>query len=347
MNNIINAGRNIHESENVASRKSTGGGGTNNKLSPQKMAQAELAMFQEEALDETQSDMSLALGGRLRSREYSGNKETGKRHGILAQKLVAELALDPFIDTDIYSDSDTGWLKSDNIKEALQAKFPEPGKAVAYLAALLAKGNPEPRLRSRLEEVLTSLMGSENNLLSIFGALEFSVISAGLRHQLVNLFHKATGTRQPLSHWLNQLGERPRRKKLLTLIRLLAYELSASGRIITGSHLADVIGDLRQLLQIVSVEDYCDQTARVLNIPGVSGNALLELLIELTEHVWINAGIVDEITARFKLDEPDRYRLLQGVIRLVQLLPDECFNDHGHREQLENELHILRDEYLL
>lgn len=314
-----------------------------NALSVLAMAQSELAAFQNYALEETQEDLSLALGGRLKHMRRSKEEEVSGRSRVLMHKLVAEVALVEPSELEHQLD-DGAWQQSPQLLTALQAEYPEPYAAALQLALWLAHGKPDGWLRTRMEQALASLMGEKEISILLFGALEFGAVTPGLRQELVCLYQRVSAPHQKLSQWLGQLGGRwQRKRKIRTLLRLLSYELSASGQPIVGSHLAAVIGDLRQLLRLLGLEAYCDQAATALGMPAISGEWLMAMVVQLIELIWVNADSLEEMLPPQSALE--RYRLLHAQGKLLQLLPDECFGDPEQRNQLDEAIRTLRDRY--
>lgn len=307
----------------------------------QSIALGQMREFEEDALRETEENLAFALGGRQReTRRAPGKDETVR---VRIQKLVTEVSavegaeLDGILDTGPHD-----WLRSSQPLAALLAQTDDAGQAALTLAAWLARGKLEARLRSRLEEALAELGTDESLALSLFASLEFGNPAPALRNELTRLYHRANVQHQKLSQWLDALGEREGRAgKLRTMMRVLAYELSASGQPIVGSHLAAVIGDLRQLLRVLGLEAHCDQTAQALGVPAVHGEALLRCVVQLAEQVWSNADSVAE--ALPPLEEGQHYRVTHALGRLVQLLPEDCFDDADQKAQLESAIAELRD----
>lgn len=308
-------------------------------------AQAELLEFESDALAETQEDLSFALGGRLRDTKRGSAGQDNVRGRVLMQKLVAELAAVEAADLDSLLSGPQDWLRAPQLLVALQSQTPDPGRAALQLAAWLARGKPDPRLRRRLEEALASLAEDDTLALSLFGALEYGAPTPALRQELARLYHRASAPKQKLSQWLEALGEREgRQRKLRVMLRVLSYELSASGQPIVGSHLAAVIGDLKQLLRILGLEAHCDQAAAALAMAELRGETLLASVVTLVEQVWVNADSVAE--ALPPLPDAQRYRVAHALGRLVQLLADDCFGDAEQKKQLEDAIAELRDRSL-
>lgn len=308
------------------------------------MAQSALSDFQTDAMTETMEDMSLALGGRLReSATGSGPKQANAaRPRVLTQKLVAELATVDAVALDNVLDGEHAWQHASDPMQALARQYPDAGQRALLMAALLAHGKPGARLRRQLEEGLGALSLDEDLSLSLFGALEFGVSTPALRQELKRLYHRASLAHQKMSHWLAALGQRDeRRRKLRAMLRVLAYELSASGEPIVGHHLAAVIGDLQQLLRIIGLEAHCDQAAAALRLPTLDGEVLLHSVVTLIEQVWLNADQVAE--ALPPLAPQHTYRVAQTLGRLVQLLPEHCFSDADQKQQIASAVAELRD----
>ncbi|VVE85688.1 HrpJ domain-containing protein [Pandoraea sputorum] len=307
-------------------------------------AQAALLEFEDGALRETEENMAFALGGRQReTRRPAGKDETVR---VRIQKLVTEVSAVEAAELDGILDAGPhDWLRSSQPLAALLAQTGDAAQAALTLAAWLARGKPAPPLRNRLEEALAQLAADETLALSLFASLEFGNPPPALRQELTRLYHRANAQHQKLTQWLNALGERAGRAgKLRTMMRVLAYDLSASGQPIVGSHLAAVIGDLRQLLRVLGLEAHCDQTAQTLGVPAVDGEALLRGLVDLIDnHMWPSLESVAE--AMPLLEEGQHYRVFHALGRLVQLLPEDCFDDADQKAQLENAIAELRDRY--
>ncbi|AGH72950.1 TyeA family type III secretion system gatekeeper subunit [Edwardsiella piscicida] len=315
--------------------------GPENGASVIAQAMVELSESQSDALEETQEDLSFALGGRLRELRNGKEHDSSSRDRVLMHKLVAEVAMIAEEDLSDLND-DSAWQHAPQLLSALQAQYPAPGAAALHLAAWLAHRQPGARLRSRMEAALASLMADDQTAIALFATLEFGAVTPGLRQELLQLYHRALAPRRQISQWLNLLGKRQQRhKKIRAMLHLLAYALSASGQPIVGSHLAAVIDDLRQLLRLLGLEDYCDRAAAALGMPAISGEGLMLLVVQLIEQIWLNADTLAEMLP--PQAELDRYRLLQSLGKLIQLLPDACFNDADHRLQLDDAIHNLSD----
>ncbi|MBC8642798.1 SepL/TyeA/HrpJ family type III secretion system gatekeeper [Caballeronia sp. EK] len=314
-------------------------------VSPVALAQSQLREAKSSALQETQEDLAFALGGRLRDARRGAGSQEGVRGRVLAQKLLAQMAVDDSIELGNVLEGSMVWLDAPELLPALQNHTTDPGQMALMLMGVLVRGKPSNRLRRKLESALEELTGDDDMALSLFGVLECGEHSAGLHRQLRSLYHRASESRQKPSQWLSALGEGAHRKrKLRAMLRLLAYELSISGQPIVGSHLAAVIGDIKQLLLMLGLEAHCGQMAASLSLPLVNGESLLRSVVVLVEQIWVSADMVSEMLPIVVAEQ--QYRLIHALSKLVQLLPDECFVDSEHKGQLEGAIAELRDRCL-
>ncbi|MGQ5524540.1 TyeA family type III secretion system gatekeeper subunit [Chitinimonas sp. PSY-7] len=306
------------------------------------LAQSELLAFQNDAISETQEDLSFALGGKLRDARRNNSNADGVRGRVVAEKLVAELAAVGPVALDDVLDNLGDWADRPNPLLALQQRSTDPAQYALHLAAGLAYGKPSAQLRKRMRAALAELASDDTLVLSLFGALEFGVTTPALRQDLQRLYHRTSASHKKLSQWLALLGERENRDgKLRAMIRVLAFDLSVSGQPIVGSHLASVIADLHQLLRILGLQAHCDQSAQALDIPAFNGESFLTIVVDLVEQVWVGPDTVAEIVETISKDQ--HYRFASILARLIQLLPDDCFTDAEHRLQLETAIASFRD----
>lgn len=298
--------------------------------------------YENDALLETEEDLAFALGGRIRDPRRGASSQDSVRSRVLMQKLVDEVAAVEAVELDGLLSEPSDWMHAPRLLAALQAQTPDPGRAALQLAAWLARGRPEPKLRRRLEDALTELAADDSLALSLFGTLVFGATSPALRQELVRVYQRASARHQKPSEWLDALGEREGRKeKLRTMLHVLAYELSASGEPIVGSHLAAIISDIKQVLRLLSLEAYCDEAAETLAVPGIDSETLLRGVVSLVEQVWVSAESVVE--ALPPIDDGHHYHVAQSMARLVRRLPDECFGDEDQKTQLHTAITEWRD----
>ncbi len=217
--------------------------------------------------------------------------------------------------------------------EMRRAKF-DAGEMALVLAACLRGGKLDEKARRRLEDALSAVMESEEWVLLLFNRLEFGATGRSGLAELRHLYRRASMQRPRLAQWFQELrGLGNRKRKLKTLIRALAFELSAEG-LAVGAQLAAVIGDLKRILHFFGMEDHCDRLAGTLDIAGMDGNALLGLLIDAVQESWLDKSWIEDRASKLVDDDAHQYPLVQGLKEIVKLLPDDCFNDEDQQETL-------------
>ncbi|TDR76591.1 HrpJ domain-containing protein [Paludibacterium purpuratum] len=289
-------------------------------------------------LSETGEDVGFALGSRR------GGDAAHRRNRVTAWKLVAELGASEEAVLDGLLTDAQGWLQAASPRAALELLTQDRGRQALLLAAALARGKLSPQQKTRLEEALSALLAEEDMALAVFGALHGGVRTPDLRQALRRLYQRAGDTRSKLSEWLAELGEREtRRQKLAAMIQVLAFELSASGEPIVGSHLVAVIGDLQRLLNLLGLESHCQESAHRLACPDVDGEWLLNAVVRLSEQLWADAELVAQM---LPMTEPTwRYPLIRTLSQLIQVMPARCFVDDEHQARLLSALAELRDRH--
>ncbi|MEA3121611.1 MAG: hypothetical protein QOH33_1166, partial [Paraburkholderia sp.] len=149
---------------------------------------------------------------------------------------------------------------------------------------------------------------------------------------LRELYRRASAQRPRLAQWFFELrGLHQRKRKLKTLIRALAFELSAKG-FATGPQLAAVIGDLKRILQFLSMEDQCVRLARSSSIEGLDGDTVMALLIEAIQESWLHANWIAERTSLITTDQARQCAFVMRLNEVVKLLPSECFVDDDQKD---------------
>jgi type III secretion system YopN/LcrE/InvE/MxiC family regulator len=217
--------------------------------------------------------------------------------------------------------------------EMRRANF-DAGEMALVLAVCLRSGKLDEKARRRLEEALSTVMESEEWVLLLFNRLEFGAVGRAGLAELRELYRRASAQRLRLAQWFERLrGLADRKRKLKTLIRALAFELSAEGPA-TGAQLAEVIGDLKRILHFLGMEDHCDRLARSLRGAEIEGDTLLELLIDAVQEVWLDKDWIAARAGQLLRDEAQRYVLVQRLNDVVKLLSDDCFNDGEQRNAM-------------
>lgn len=286
-----------------------------------------------EALSETQENLGFALGARrLPGRaSHEGRLERPRIRTMLQQmvKNVPATAKSEEVRKHL-----SGLEEVSEIIEALEREGHDAGEAALLLASLLADEHlPGPR-RELLEKALGRVTAEDDWTLKLFGRLELGPASKSSFQQLKQLYQRATSRRPRLVQWFEefrQLGDRQR--KLKALIRTLAFELSVAGPA-TGSQLGAVISDLKRIMLFLGMEDHCQRAARMLNITGLDGDALIQTLLEIIQQPWMQADWIAIHTQQQVPDSARHYAYVQQMLELVKLMTDECFEDAEQRNAI-------------
>ncbi|MEX3956745.1 type III secretion system gatekeeper subunit SctW [Trinickia sp. EG282A] len=293
--------------------------------------QASLSGIDKASYTETVEDIGFAIGARAReSRALKEGRADKTRAKAMLGKL-AEVATEH---------ADELRARVPEIEqspapydEMRRAKF-DAGEMALVLAACLGGGKLDEKARRRLEDALSTVMESEEWVLLLFNHLEFGAAGRAGLTELRELYRRASAQRPRLAQWFEQLrGLADRKRKLKTLIRALAFELSAEGPA-TGAQLAAVIGDLKRILQFLGMEDHCERLARSLHSADVDGDTVLGLLIDAVQEVWLDKSWIADRTGALINDETQQYVLVQRLNEVAKLLPDDCFNDGDQRDTM-------------
>ncbi|GLU33130.1 TyeA family type III secretion system gatekeeper subunit [Trinickia caryophylli] len=235
--------------------------------------------------------------------------------------------------------------------EALHARVPEierspapydemrragfdAGEMALLLGARLKNGGLSDAARRRLDDALSTVLDSEDWVLLLFGRLEFGAATRGELAQLRRLYQRAADQRPRLAQWFAQLQAlHERKRKLKTLIRALAFELSAEGPA-TDTRLAAVIGDLKRIVQFLSIEDHCERLARAMPDAALDGDAVLRIFIEAVDQSWIDGGWVEEQASVLAAQSVPVQLMVQRLADIARLLPGDCFQDEDQRDMM-------------
>lgn len=210
----------------------------------------------------------------------------------------------------------------------------DAGEMALLLGARLKNGSLTDAARQRLEDALWTVLASEDWALLLFSRLEFGAATRGELAQLRRLYQRASDQRPRLAQWFAQLqGLRERKRKLKTLIRALAFELSAEGPA-TDTRLAAVIGDLKRIVQFLSIEDHCERLARAMPDAGLDSDAVLRVFIEAVDQSWIDGGWVEEQASVLAGQTVPPQRMVRHLAEVAKLLPGDCFQDDDQRDMM-------------
>ncbi|TWG84965.1 type III secretion system TyeA family effector delivery regulator [Cupriavidus gilardii J11] len=209
--------------------------------------------------------------------------------------------------------------------------------AMALVLAAMAEQHRPGRRRTRLEDRLAKQLGSGRDWeLAMLGWLEFGAMQPELMTQLKNLYQRAGVVQQGLAAFFAELsGVGDRRRKVKVLIRALGAELAGlDDDPPEGVRLAAVVRDLKRLLIFLGCEEQCARIAIGLGQPTVETDAVLGLLIRMIDQGWLYADWLQAACEAIPLEPRRGFKLARDINRMVKLLPDPCFRDDDHRDQV-------------
>lgn len=282
-----------------------------------------------ESLTGTLEEMGFALGARARARgvlvreqptERTRQRSMLQRVGALASEQVDELSLRvPEIDD------------SSNPFDDMRRRGFDIGEMALLLGARLARKDLTPDARQRLENALSTVMADDTWVLQLFNRLEFGAAGRDGFAELRMLYQRASAMRPHLAQWFAQLrGLKDRKRKLKTLIRALAFELSAEGPA-TDLRLAGVIADLKRILHFLGIEDHCEQLAGSLTRERMEGDDVLGVVIEIVQQPWLDTQAIAQQARSVIQHSESQYPFAARLKELIKLLPTDCFEDEMQR----------------
>ncbi|MBY4897874.1 TyeA family type III secretion system gatekeeper subunit [Cupriavidus sp. AU9028] len=273
-----------------------------------------------------------------------------RNDALLARAFVGRLAKaqlaakDPGFEQLLLQFGDTEDV--DDLLAALDKAELHPAAMALVLAAMAQQHRPGRR-RSRLEAALDQwLEGEEDWRLEMLGWLEFgNGLRGELRAQLKTLYQNCSAIEQGLaSFFAGLLGIGERRRKIKVLIRALGAELGGSeDERAEGTHLAAVVRDLKRLLIFLGFEEQCGRIAHGLGPPEVDGDLVLRFLLELIDQSWLYADWLEQGVDGLELGQERGYRLMRELAKLCKLLPEPCYRDEDHRQQVLTVLQAYND----
>ncbi|HEY4262092.1 MAG TPA: TyeA family type III secretion system gatekeeper subunit [Schlesneria sp.] len=291
-----------------------------------------------ESVAETLENISFSLGTRLHERRRGSGSGEGYADRTIARTLLQQLIKEnsPVSAPDLDCLRDRfqydGHLEA--TLDAIRQAGLSSGEKALILSIMLDDGKLVGADRKLAEGELDSILRQNDWALELFACLEFGQSGLSGLSELRQLYQRAISTRKRLSEWFQEFRRlRDRSRKLKTIIHALAFELSAQGPAM-DVHLAAVITDLRRILQFLGLEDHCDRLARRLDMHDTNGDSLMQTLLECVEQGWVGADWVATRAQAAASAECDRYRYARGLIDLIKMMPDDCFDDTGQRETI-------------
>lgn len=298
-----------------------------------------VATVQQGKIQETQEDISLFMGGRLR--EMRGGKNTlgeERRRDIQSVKQLAkgtnsvELAelMAKFGDDDASITELLNTVRSSGITD---------GMSMLLLGSFLNRKSLSTKSKKILEETLSELLESEGEWpVSLFASLSASELSAGALAAIKTIYQRTYSgddEQRSMSELFEEMKDwKDRQEKIRILLRSLALDLAPSAESDIEIRIANAINQLRRLLQFLVIEDHAFYVGDILN---VDGNRILEEVLVILRQNWFYPEWFQQ---RITLLGMNRFAFiwLRRLEELMRLLPLGCYQDEEQREQLSDVL---------
>lgn len=220
----------------------------------------------------------------------------------------------------------------DDLLDSLRRHLFDSGEIALLLATMLNEHDLSPAKRRCLELSLDKAMDDEDWTLQLFGYLEFGTVGRHGLAELRRLYQQATSQNSEVLYWFSQFRQlNQRQKKLKSLIRALAFELSSEFGV-SNVHLASVITDLKKILQFLTLEDHSKRVAKALKIPVEEGDLIIEELLVVVQQSWIYPDWLSERASKLLPEGHCQYGYVRHMVDLIKLMPEACFNDIEQRE---------------
>lgn len=290
----------------------------------------------DEALYEAQENIGIAMGSQLNSgRSGQGSVADRSRPRSMVQRLARQVASTAPDQLESLRERIAAVIEVEEVDDLLNSmkrhKF-DLGEMALLLGSMLNEKGLTTKRRNQLEQALNGIMDDEDWVLQLFGKLEFGAINHSGLAELRRLYQRAASRKSGLTYWFSQFRQlKDRQRKLKTLIRALAFELSAEQNI-SDIHLAAVITDLKRILQFMAIEDHSQRVANELQLPEVDGDRITEELLEIAQQAWVYSDWLYDRASQLLPEGHSQHGYARRMSELVKLLSDECFEDIEQRE---------------
>lgn len=294
--------------------------------------------FNDSSIGETSENIGFTLSPMARDRagRNPGRGEPARPRNMLQRlaKQVASVSADQLEELRLSVPSIEAVEEVDDLLNRMRQQQLDSGEMALLLATLLNQNDLSGARRRRLELALDRVLEDEDWALLLFSRLEFGSMGKANLSELRRLYQRAASRQPSLVHWFAQFRQLDdRQRKLKTLIRALAFELSAEGGA-SDIRLAAVITDLKRILQFLAMGDHCQRMATVLALPTLDGDRLIEELVEIIQQSWVYTDWLADRAAQLLPNGQSQYGYARRMAELVKLLPEECFEDIDQRETI-------------
>ena len=289
-----------------------------------------------DALSETLENMGFALSAykQAAGRGTGDHKSERPRTRAMLQQLVKHVTATASAQLDELHKHTSPLDEASDLLASMDASGLDAGEMALLLSSLLGRKHLAGAQRKRLEDALSAVMDDDEWALKLFNRLEFGSAGKSSFVALKQLYQRATSRRTRLVQWFEEFRQlHDRKRKLKTLIRTLAFELSAEGSAM-DVQLASVITDLKRIMMFLGMEDHCYRVACTLAIDGLDGDEVVSTLLEVVQQSWIHVDWLEQQTTR-RVPDPDlQYAYVRQMGELVKLMTDECFEDDEQRKMI-------------
>ncbi len=292
----------------------------------------------DEAMYETQENIGFTLGsspGRGRGGSSGPGGSDRSRPRSMVQRLAkqaGDVSDDQIKDLRSRIGSVEESDEVDDLLNSMKRNDLDAGEMALMLGSMLNEDNISPARRKKLQQALNKAMEDEDWLLQLFGSLEFGNLNRAALGELRRLYQKAASRQSGLNYWFSQFSKlKDRKRKMKTLIRALAFELSAESGV-SDIRLAAVVTDLKRILQFMTLEDHSQRMANELKYPEVNGDRITEELLEIVEQSWVYSDWLYDRASKLLPEGQSQHGYARRMVGLVKMLPELCFEDIEQRE---------------
>lgn len=292
-----------------------------------------------EAIAETQEEMSLVMGGKVRDAQRRG-RDLGKsidqrRNLAVLNKYVTALGGAEIVALEKLVSQFSDAMDRHDLISYFQQHELDSGQMALILSALLSRSNLSSSQRKKLRDALYQVMEEGTWSLSMFVNLSLQEVKPQTFQQLKSIYQHAQTTGLSLVQWFQKFQEmEDRQQKIKLLIRALGFELSMQRPSLRDEHLGAVISDLQRVLLFLGISDHCEHVARILPWAKLTGDEVLAEILTVMEQIWIGADWLRSRYEQHGFSCSQQYLLAHQLIELIKLLAEPCFRDTEQREML-------------
>lgn len=296
------------------------------------------AIFASESLADIQEDLGFTLSTtRTQQKKRNGSEQQTRldeKKLSLLKRIVVEInAVSPALLDDLHQKMASAEETEDATASSQEANT-HHGEQLLYCASRLTDASMSPQQASKNSENLRELMNKPGAFIALFNYIEFSSEHRLTLAEIKRIYHQALSQTLSWMQWFALLSTlKNRDKKLRTLMRILSFELVA-GDHQESQQLANVIADLKRILQFFSLTAHCEMLEKRVSEHNVDADTIMKFLLSLVEKEWVSVHWLDSEVRR-KVTTPDKhYTFARGIVELVKIAPEACFDKDDKRTQI-------------